>query len=170
MSVPLVRPAEARDLAAMLVLKRRAGVAAWQHILPLDALQGLGMPARWVTVVRAPGPRQAALVAELEGAIAGFAMIRPSNDADADASIGELDGLYTDPDAWGRGAGRALLEAAVEGLRSAGFTSATLWTATENQRPRAIYERFGWRADGLARRRTLGGTEFEELRYRIALD
>jgi len=153
----------------MLILKRRAGMAAWQHILPVEVLQALGMPDRWAAAVRAPGPRQAALVSELDGAVAGFAITGPSADADADRSVGELDGLYTDPEAWGRGAGRALLAAARDQLRSAGFDAATLWTATENHRPRAIYERAGWRTDGVVRRRSLGGTQFEELRYRLHL-
>ncbi len=164
-----VRRATVRDLAAMLVLKQRAGVAAWQHILPLEVLRSLGMPERWTDAVRAPGPRTGALVVELDGAVAGFAITRPSDDADAPPSTGELDGLYTDPDAWGRGAGHALMAAAIDALRNAGFDDATLWTATENHRPRAIYERAGWQADGVVRRRTIGGTEFEEVRYRRAL-
>jgi len=153
----------------MLVLKRRAGIAAWQHILPLEVLQGLGMPDRWAGAVRAPGSRTSALVAELDGAVAGFAMTRASDDADAGPETGELDGLYTDPDAWGRGAGRALMDAAVGALADAGFAVATLWTAMENHRPRAIYERAGWQTDGVVRRRVIGGTEFEEVRYRRSL-
>lgn len=169
MSEPLVRPAEPRDLPAMLVLKRRAGMAAWRHILPIELLQALGMPDRWVELVRQPRDRASALAVALDGAVVGFAIVRPSGDADAAATVGELDGFYTDPDAWGRGAGRVLLAAATDELRSHGFDSATLWTATENHRPRAIYERAGWRTDGMVRRRSLGGTQFEELRYRRLL-
>lgn len=153
----------------MLELKRRAGLAAWQHILPPDVLHGPGMPDRWVAAVRSPGPRSAVLVAELNGAVVGFAITGPSLDGDATPDTGELDGLYTDPDAWRAGAGRALLEAATARLRSDGFATATLWTAAENHRPRRIYELAGWATDRAERRRNLGGTEFSELRYRRPL-
>jgi GNAT superfamily N-acetyltransferase len=101
--------------------------------------------------------------------VVGFAVTRPSGDADAEASTGELDGFYVDPGSWGRGAGRALLEAAVDRLRKADFNDATLWTAEENHRPRRIYETAGWRTDGTERRRAFAGVEFVELRYRFAL-
>lgn len=153
----------------MLVLKRRAGIAAWRHILPLDVLQGLGMPDRWVSVVRSPGPRQAAMVAQIGDEVVGFAITGPSLDDDADETTGELDGLYVDPEVWGRGAGQALLSAATAELLRAGFRGATLWTASENHRPRRIYERAGWRTDGVERRRSLGGADFTEVRYRIGL-
>src|SRR3954451_10740879 len=41
------------------------------------------------------------IVAEIDGQLAGFAAIVG----------GELDGLFVEPDLWGRGIGRALLEA-----------------------------------------------------------
>ena len=113
--------------------------------------------------------RTNALVAELDGAVVGFAIVRPSADDDASPETGELDGFYTAPAAWGRGAGLALMAAAIEALREDGFTTATLWTAIDNHRPRRIYERAGWRLDGTTRNRNLGGIAFEELRYRTRL-
>ncbi|HET9540001.1 MAG TPA: GNAT family N-acetyltransferase, partial [Candidatus Limnocylindria bacterium] len=98
-----------------------------------------------------------------------FAIVRPSADDDASPETGELDGFYTAPAAWGRGAGLALMAAAIEALREDGFTTATLWTAIDNHRPRRIYERAGWRVDGTTRKRNLGGIAFEELRYRTRL-
>jgi GNAT superfamily N-acetyltransferase len=168
-SDPRVRRATERDLPAMLTLKYRAGLAAWQHILPLEVLRGLGMPERWLAAVRVPGPRQSVLVADLEGEVVGFAVTGHSGDADAAPGLGELDGFYTDPEVWGRGVGRALLGAATASLAAAGFDAATLWTATRNHRPRRIYERAGWQTDGVTRRRTFGGTEFAEVRYWRAL-
>lgn len=169
MTDPAIRPAEPRDLAAMLVLKRRAGIAAWRHILPFEVLQSLGMPDRWVAVVRSPGPQQTALVAEVGEDVVAFAITGPSLDDDAGETTGELDGFYADPDVWGRGTGQALLAEATGELLRAGFRDATLWTASENHRPRRIYERAGWRTDGAERRRSLGGTDFTEVRYRIEL-
>jgi GNAT superfamily N-acetyltransferase len=99
----------------------------------------------------------------------GFAITRPSGDDDASSSTGELDGFYVEPASWGIGAGRSLLAAATTTLRDAGFVAATLWTASENHRPRRIYEIAGWRADGADRHRVLGGVGFVEIRYRLQI-
>ena len=164
-----VRGAVKADLPAMTAAKRDAGTAAWPHIFPPDVLAQLGFPERWTAAVTDPPQRTHALVAELEGEVVGFAIVRPSADDDASPDTGELDGFYTAPAAWGRGAGLALLAAAIEALREDGFTTATLWTATGNHRPRRIYEKAGWRLDATTRKRNLGGIAFEELRYRTKL-
>jgi ribosomal protein S18 acetylase RimI-like enzyme len=164
-----VRPAVSDDLQAMVAAKLDAGTAAWPHIFPSEVLTRLGFPERWSAAVLDPPQRTHALVAELDGVVVGFAIVRPSADDDASPETGELDGLYTAPATWGRGAGLALLSAAVEALREDEFTTVTLWTATDNHRPRRIYERAGWRLDGATRNRNLGGIAFEELRYRLRL-
>jgi GNAT superfamily N-acetyltransferase len=164
-----VRTAAKADLPVMAAAKRDAGTAAWPHIFPPDVLSQLGFPERWTMAVVDPPQRTHALVAELGGKVVGFAIVRPSADDDASPESGELDGFYTAPAAWGRGSGIALLAAALETLREDGFTTATLWTATDNHRPRRIYERAGWRLDGASRNRNLGGIAFEELRYRTKL-
>ncbi len=164
-----VRRAQPGDLEAMRRAKHAAGLAAWQHILPRPTLERLGMPPRWEDTVRDPAPRSAALVVELEGSVVGFAIVRPSDDDDALPSTGELDGFFTLPDAWGRGAGRSLLSAAVEVLRDAGFRQATLWTAADNTRPRRVYDAAGWMIDGAERQRTFDGVNLTEVRYRIRL-
>ena len=165
----LVRPALPGDLAAIVAIKHDAGVAAWDHILPPTVLEELPFPDRWAEAIDAADPRVRVLVVEVDARVTGFAVTRPSGDADADASTGELDGFYVEPGSWGRGVGRALLEAAVAALGAADFYDATLWTASENHRPRRIYETAGWHTDGTDRRRAFGGVEFVELRYRIAL-
>jgi len=164
-----VRPAAKADLAAMAAAKLDAGTAAWPHIFPAEVLSQLGFPERWGAAVADPPLRTHALVAEVDGKVVGFAIVRPSADDDASPETGELDGFYTAPATWGRGAGLALMAAAIEVLREDGFATATLWTATDNHRPRRIYERAGWRLDGTTRNRNLGGIAFEELRYRTRL-
>jgi GNAT superfamily N-acetyltransferase len=164
-----IRPATAADLAAMVAIKHDAGLAAWPHILPAEVIEALPFLPRWEAAVASPDPRVSALLAELNGRVVGFTITRPSGDADALPVTGELDGFYTDPGAWGAGAGRALLAASTEALRQAGFSDATLWTAALNHRPRRIYEAAGWRVDGTERRRSFGGVEFTEVRYRRQL-
>ncbi|HYN63879.1 MAG TPA: GNAT family N-acetyltransferase [Candidatus Limnocylindrales bacterium] len=164
-----LRAATPEDLAAMARAKRDAGVAAWPHILPPALIGQLPFLERWSGAVTHPPARTRVLVAEQHGAVVAFAITRPSADDDADGQIGELDGFYAAPAVWGRGVGRRLLVAAVEGLREDGFSHATLWTAADNHRPRRIYETAGWRLDGTVRHRHLGGAEFDELRYRLRL-
>jgi GNAT superfamily N-acetyltransferase len=165
----LVRPARISDLPAMAAIKHDAGLVAWAHFLPPAVIESLGMPQRWTAAIDSSDPRVRVSIAEVSGEVVGFALTRPSGDADAGDATGELDGFYVDPRSWGRGAGRALLEAATFVLREAGFADATLWTATENHRPRRIYEAAGWRQDGADRRREFTGVGFVEVRYRVQL-
>jgi GNAT superfamily N-acetyltransferase len=164
-AVRRARPADAPELRRIFV---DAGRAAWGGIVSPAALAALSPPDRWEDAIDAPDP-QAVLVAESDGDIVGFAVIRPSGDDDAGDGVGEVDALYTHPDVWGLGAGRALLDAALAALAASGFREATLWTAEGNRRPRRVYEQYGWRLDGASRRRSLHDSTFVELRHRVAL-
>ncbi len=101
--------------------------------------------------------------------VVGFAVLRRSEDADADRLTGELDLIYTAPSVWGSGVGRTLMGAALDHLRAAGYREATLWTAEANERPRQFYELTGWSLDGAQRSRTALGAALTEVRYRIGL-
>jgi GNAT superfamily N-acetyltransferase len=164
-----IRRARTVDLPALVTVKHDAGVAAWGHILPPAVIAELPFPDRWEAAIEDPDPRVQVHIVEADGEAVGFAVTRPSGDADAGPETGELDAFFVDPGHWGRGAGRALLNAAVTALRTVGFRDATLWTATENHRPRRIYETAGWRTDGAQRQRAIGGVGFVEVRYRLAL-
>jgi len=139
----LVRPATPDDADAMRRVYLAAGREAWAHFLPAEQVGASGTAFS--------GDR--GFVAEEDGEVVGFAWLRES----------ELDTLYTDPRVWGRGAGRALMDAALAGL-----PEATLWTAEQNTRARRVYERYGWRPDGGRREKTYAGVTFTELRYTIA--
>jgi GNAT superfamily N-acetyltransferase len=165
----IVRRADRADLEAMSEAKHAAGVAGWAHMFPAETLERFPWPERWGQAVGEQDARSAVFVAEDDGGVVGFAIVRPCGDEDADESTGELDGLYTHPSVWGHGAGRELLGEAVAFLRNAGFREATLWTAEENHRPRKIYETASWSTDGTTRQRSFDGVEFVELRYRITL-
>ena len=74
------------------------------------------------------------IVAELAGEIAGFAAVVG----------GELDGLFVEPDLWGGGVGRALVEAAVHEARRRGLSL----TVIANPRSRGFYESCGFSVEG----------------------
>ena len=79
------------------------------------------------------------IVAELDGRIAGFAAV----------VAGELDGLFVEPELWGRGIGRALADEAVHRARRRGYT---LWVIASPS-ARGFYERCGFSVEGEAETR-----------------
>jgi len=70
------------------------------------------------------------IVAELDGEVAGFAAVVG----------GELDGLFVEPDLWGRGVGRALVDAATHEARKRGLALKVI----ANPRARRFYEHCGF--------------------------
>jgi GNAT superfamily N-acetyltransferase len=74
------------------------------------------------------------IVAELDGKIAGFAAVVG----------GELDGLFVEPDLWGRGIGRALVDAATHEARKRGLALQVI----ANPRARRFYEHCGLSVEG----------------------
>ncbi|MDX6608006.1 MAG: hypothetical protein QOD14_2546 [Solirubrobacterales bacterium] len=87
--------------------------------------------------------------AEIDGRFAGYCYVAaPSRESDLGPDAAELVAMYVDPDHWRRGAGDALMGAAMERLSGLPYTDAILWTFKENARAIAFYKRHGWRADG----------------------
>jgi GNAT superfamily N-acetyltransferase len=166
----LIRDARPDDAEAMSNIFLAAARAGWSSFLPAAGLQTLAAPPeRWQRDISRQGGARV-LIAEHEGRVVGFSILRPSADTDADPhQTGELDLIYTHPDGWGLGAGRALLAAATLALREAGFHDATLWTAEANARPRRVYASAGWELDGATREKTFLGVAFTELRHRTKL-
>lgn len=164
-----IHDAEPRDAAAL----GRVHVAAWQTgyrgIFPDEQLAAMTVEDRqqaWTRILDHP-PRtgMTRLVATLEGEgpVVGFAVAGPARH---DEAIGEVHALNVDPDAWGRGVGGALLEAATDHLVDQGFEAAVLWVATGNVRARRFYERTGWRDDEVEREEEIFGITAHERRYR----
>jgi len=110
-----------------LVTVRTAVASERQY---LEALQ-------WRASLRNPGDREAlrsnpdaielplgqiegggVFVAEAAEAVMGFAAILPREDGDS-----ELDALFVEPEAWGQGIGRALVEHCCHAAKSAGSIS-----------------------------------------------
>jgi GNAT superfamily N-acetyltransferase len=88
-------------------------------------------------------------VSEIDGAFAGYCYVAaPSQEPGEGSEVAELVAMYVEPDHWRRGAGRALMEAALERLSGLPYGEAILWTFKENDRAIAFYERHGWAADG----------------------
>jgi GNAT superfamily N-acetyltransferase len=114
-----------------------------------------------------PAPRPAVAAAPAAAPAAGTApgLLTPAGLA---GEVGELYAIYVDPGWWSAGAGRALLTAALNGLRATGFPDAVLWTLAGNTRARRFYERAGFTPDGTTSR-LAGLGHVEEVRYALTL-
>jgi len=147
-----------------------AARAAWGHFLPPARLAGFAMaPGRLAGAVAAGDHGCIALAAEDDAEFVGFVVGGPAVDGDLDPlRVGLIDLLYVAPDRWGGGAGRALMQAALDRMAVLGMRGAVLWTARDNHRPRQVYARFGWGLDGAERRRVALGVPITEVRYAIA--
>ena len=162
-------PADAEAIAHVHVASWRS---AYRGLLPHAYLAELTVDQRaprWRQRLRRVGPREHVLVATCDAGLVGFASAGPTRDRDRDDRLtGELYAIYLLEEEWGRGAGRALHEAAVTALREAGFRDATLWVLGPNDRARRFYERNGWAADGSTKLESYGAP-VTEVRYRREL-
>ncbi|GAB3216408.1 hypothetical protein GCM10027586_09190 [Kineococcus gypseus] len=84
----------------------------------------------------------------------GFCILVPQEDCL------EVRYLATDPEAWGSGAGRALLEHVRQHARRADFPRGELWVIADNVRAINVYARAGWVAtDAVEERGSAGRLE-----------
>lgn len=124
-----------------------------------EAYRGLIDPAYLETmaldacVKRAYEWRDGVLVAKDGPRVVGFAGYGPYRD-DALPGAGELYALYVLREYYGRGAGPALLEAALEQL--AGYPRVALWVLRGNGRAIRFYQKHGFVPDGAEQSLTLG--------------
>lgn len=104
-----VRPASTDERASLEAIQRRASLRN-----PGDRAALLANPdciELPIEQIETGG----VFVAEVAGAVQGFAAILPRDDGDA-----ELDALFVEPEAWQQGIGRALVEACCVAARAAG--------------------------------------------------
>src|SRR5437773_3737253 len=135
-----VRPARAPDAREIARVWVESWQTAYAHVFPAEFLAGLSVDERAALAERLLAERSETLfVAEVEGRVVGFASGGPSRDDDPEAAPGEVYAVYVEPGAWGRGAGRVLLERLEEALRGSGFDEATLWVLEANPRARRFY-------------------------------
>ena len=141
------------DASAIATIHVRAWLAAFRGLLPdyvLDEISDEHATGLWADLI-AGGLHGFTLVAE-DDAVTGFCSVStPSRDDDATPRTAEIGTLYVDPDRWRSGAGRALLERALDTLGT-DWDEVTLWVLRDNTDARAFYERFGFAPDGAQKR------------------
>ncbi|GAA1282400.1 GNAT family N-acetyltransferase [Saccharothrix xinjiangensis] len=161
MGIITVRPPRAEDRWPLVDIHVKARRSYYEGHLPEGEL------AEWERGARANGydftrPGRVWLCADLDGALAGFALVTPE---------GELNQLQVDPARWGRGVGHALHEAALAELRGRGLATAHLEVFAENERARRFYLAHGWReVDGGGPEDGAGGDGVAHVRMARDLD
>ena len=169
MNVRRARPEDAAEIAAVHV---RTWQAAYEHVFGAERLAGLDPERRRLGWERALSERfeeEDVFVAEQDGTVVAFASAGAARDEPGE---GELYAIYALPEAWGGGAGSALMREALAALRGRGFLDAILWVLEDNPRARRFYEREGWRLDDGEWARKVEphlGVDVAEVRYRITL-
>lgn len=165
-----IRPATPDDAPAIAAVHVASWQGAYRGQLPDEVLDGLDVERRtagWREFLTGEG--QFTLVSEDDGRITGFAHGNAAREDNPDGKTGEVFAIYARPDAWGTGAGRELMTAAVEWLREAGYRDAVLWVLDGNARARRFYELAGWAPDGTTKDDVVAGVPVTEVRYRRAL-
>lgn len=167
----VLRPPHLDDAEALGGVHVRAWQVAYRDgLMPDDYLDSLSVGDRaemWRRGLSAdPAPRSHRLVAASERAVVGFAIVGPARHDD---TLGELYAINVDPDHWGQGAGRALIDRALQLLAGEGFARAVLWVHPGNARARRFYAASGWADDGVERVEDVLGVEVPEVRYSIDL-
>jgi ribosomal protein S18 acetylase RimI-like enzyme len=142
-----IRPVRESDHAPLLTLSSRLaiGVAPWR-----DPGKVAAAVRGWIesSLASAHCADQAVLVAVLDGRVVGMVSLaeRRHFTGDTDAYVGEL---VVDTTVEGRGAGRALMQAAERWAAHRGLFKITLETGTRNHRARRFYADAGYQEEDI---------------------
>jgi len=152
------------DALAVARVHVQAWQAAYRGLLPQDYLDSLRPEDRALRYDFAHTDPQKpyTVLAEVNGAVCGFATTMPSQDF---SGHGELCALYLLPSFWGRGIGLALVQAARARMVELGFRSAVLWLLKGNVRGERFYRRDGWVPDGAQKKDRIWDVDVEDFRY-----
>ncbi len=137
-----------------LVYAREYG---WDHTFEAYVAQYLGEFA-----VKA-SPRSRIWMVEEHGKMLGTIAIAEFSEAEA-----QLRWLFLEPEARGRGLGKALIASAIEFCRMQRYTSVFLWTVSELTTAGALYRTFGFRKN-VEQHSSLWGARVTEERYDLEL-
>jgi ribosomal protein S18 acetylase RimI-like enzyme len=138
----VIRPARADDADAL----RALDAETWSPLVspgpPPDAGRlffGAGLE---------PGD---VLVAEVDGAVAGYAALGTPTPLESNRHVAYVRGLAVSPAHRGQGVGRALVEAAAAAAVARGARRLTLRVLAPNTAARALYESCGFAVEGVLR-------------------
>jgi ribosomal protein S18 acetylase RimI-like enzyme len=163
-----VREATPEDTEAIVSVTAEGWRTGYREIVPRERLAELPID-RWRHEVgvglRRPVDDAFTYIAEIDGDFVGYCYVAaPSREPDVGPETAELVAIYVDPGHWRRGAGEALMKAALERLSRLPYAEVVLWTFKENERAIAFYEKHGWSPDGAEK--SHARTAMPAVRYR----
>lgn len=129
------RPVADRDMAAVLAIYAE-GLATRNATFETTVPSAREMAARWL-----PG---LAWVAEVDGEVVGWTAVSPVSSRDCYSGVGESS-VYVAASARGRGVGKALLHAQVNGADAAGMWTLQTSIFPENRASLALHHSAGYR-------------------------
>jgi GNAT superfamily N-acetyltransferase len=135
----IVRPAHVSEREALEALQWRASLKnAGDRDALLTHQDAIQLPRQQIEDDRV-------FVAEVAGSVKGFAAMLPRDDGDV-----ELDALFVEPEAWGQGIGRALVEYCVQ---RASTTDACSLRVVGNPHAEGFYDVCGFKKYGVTQTR-----------------
>lgn len=141
-----IRPAVRADEAAILALAERLA-AFGPSTRPASEIVARERRAL-ADALSAPSPDSALFVAEHQRlGLVGVVLLDSRRDYFTDEAHGHVAILAVAQGAEGQGVGRALLQAAEEWARAAGWRRLTLSVFSDNRRAKEVYARQGWRPE-----------------------
>lgn len=136
------RVARAEDDAALQALD----AVAWSDASGFPSTRGRTGP-----FFGADKPVEVVLVAEQDGEVAGYLVLKPWTTLPEHQHVLAVQGVATHPDRRGVGVGTALLRAAEDRGRALGARKLALGVFATNPRAQALYARLGWVVEGVRR-------------------
>jgi len=146
-----VRPGVADDAHDIVRINAAGWRRAYAGIVPDDVLAAIDVDARAERYRRqmAADRTNDTLVAVGDERVIGYVHFGPYRDGGSlDRSVGEVGAIYVDPDRWGTGAGRLLMDAALDRLAGHGYPEVRLWVLEANHAARGFYAHLGFHPDG----------------------
>lgn len=134
---------------------------AYKDIVPKEYLDSIPN-GKWAQGIEAEG--RYSMVLEDGQNIVGTASFCKSRMEEM-ADFGEVVSIYLLPEAMGKGYGKLLLDAVIEGLKQMGFHDVFLWVLEENGNARRFYEKFGFWKSGRYMENNIGGKRLREVQY-----
>jgi L-amino acid N-acyltransferase YncA len=121
----VIRQARAEDAEAIAGVHIDSWRSAYRGKIPDQILNTLDIEERaqqWKEWLEVPG--LSALVATVDGLVAGFCCVMRSRDDDAGDTVAEIPTIYVLPSHWRHGIGRLLCDRTLTEARKRGFTEA----------------------------------------------
>ena len=162
-----IGPATLEDAFGVAQVHVRSWQGAYAGLMDAEFLERLSVDERairWRDILQKAESQT--FVARQGASIVGFVSFGKCRDEGAPEEQGEIWALYAQPEVWGQGVGRTLLERAMQELRFRGYVGTSLWVLSRNERAVRFYEAFGFkRIPGSEKQFVLGGRQVEEAAF-----